>query len=236
MIWAAIDILDGQCVQLKGGDPATARFARDPFEAAAYWTKQGADGLHIVDLNNALGTGTHRDLIEKILNGAKIPTQVGGGIREMHEIESWLKLGASRVIIGTKAIADPDWLGEICSIFPHKIILALDTKDDKIATHGWTQCSGIELVEFARKVEELPLAGLLYTNINVEGSESGIERHSVSALCEAVNTPVMISGGIGSEADVNAALELGAESVVVGTALYSGKIRLESFRQEQTHA
>ena len=136
MIWAAIDVLNGECVQLTGGDPTTARFNRDPVEAAMHWASAGASGLHIVDLDKALGQGSNAELVGKILNVSPIPTQIDGGIRSTAEIEGWLETGASRVIVGTKAIQNRKWLEEITNAFPERIVLALDTKQAVITTDG----------------------------------------------------------------------------------------------------
>jgi len=231
MIWAAVDLLDDQCVQLKGGDPGTARFWQDPVQAAAHWVEQGADGLHLIDLNAALGKGDNGKTIASIIKQVKVPVQVGGGIRDRAALERWLALGVQRLIVGTRGIQDPAWLEDMAAVFPKNIVLAVDSRNDEITVSGWTQGSGLDLYEFVNTVEHLPLAGLLHTNVGIEGALSGIDVAPVLKLCTSTRLPVLISGGIKDESDVRAAYQLGAAGVVLGTALYAGKIDLVDLKK-----
>lgn len=236
MIWAAIDLLKGRCVQLTGGDPQSARFVRDPIEAARHWLDQGAEGLHIIDLDGALGEGSNQLVIEKILKLADVPTQIGGGIRGEAAISRWMESGADRVIVGTRGIEEPDWLAEMATKYPDRVVLALDTKGGRLAVRGWRVGLSHELISFAKSVEHLPLAGFLYTNIDVEGSLSGVDRSQIEAVCASTSKPLIVSGGIGAIHDVKEAFRAGAAGVVIGTALYSGDIRLPELRKELGYA
>ncbi len=230
MIWAAVDLMDGQCVQLKGGDPSTARFNQDPVKAAHHWIEQGADGLHLVDLDAALGKGDNISVIENIIDSVDVPIQVGGGIRDLKAIERWLSLGLHRLIIGTRAIKESEWLEEMALNFPRKIVLAVDARGDEITVSGWTEGSGKNLFELTEAVNHLPLAGLLYTNVGIEGALSGIDPTPVLKLCTSTSIPVLVSGGIKNAEDVLAAYQLGAKGVVLGTALYAKEIELPKLK------
>lgn len=230
MIWAAVDLLDGQCVQLRGGDPNTARFNQDPIQAARHWVAEGADGLHLIDLSAALGNGDNGDLIARIIAAVDLPVQVGGGIRDEAAIARWLKLGASCVIVGTRGVKEPQWLKEMTTRFPHKIILAVDARGEEVTVSGWTEGSGISLFDLAEAVNDLALAGLLYTNVDIEGSLQGIDPTPVLKLCTMTRLPVQVSGGLRQTEDVLAAYQLGAAGVVLGTALYADKIRLPELK------
>lgn len=230
MIWAAVDLMNGQCVQLKGGDPSTARFNQDPVKAAQHWVEQGADGLHLIDLDAALGKGDNISVIQDIIRAVDVPLQVGGGIRDLKAIERWLSLGIHRLIIGTRAIKEPDWLEEMALNFPRKIVLAVDAREDEITVSGWTEGSGQNLFEFAETMDHLPLAGLLYTNVGIEGALSGIDPAPILKLCTSTQIPVLVSGGIKDVEDVLGAYQLGAKGVVLGTALYAKEIELPKLK------
>jgi phosphoribosylformimino-5-aminoimidazole carboxamide ribotide isomerase len=230
MIWAAVDLLDGQCVQLRGGDPKTARYAQDPLSTASRWANEGADGLHLIDLNAALGQGHNRQLLEEILVTIDLPIQIGGGVREAQEIERWLDAGAQRVIVGTRGVQDIKWLKETVTRFPRQIVLALDARGGEVTVEGWTHGSGRRILDVARAVDDLNLAALLYTNVGIEGSLQGIDPKPVAELCAAVRTPALVSGGLRDADDVRTAYRLGATGVVLGTAIYAGTIKLADLR------
>jgi len=230
MIWAAVDLMDGQCVQLKGGDPSTARFNQDPVQAAQHWIEQGADGLHLIDLDAALGKGDNISVIETIINSVDVSIQVGGGIRDLKAIDRWLSLGIHRLIIGTRAIKEPEWLEEMALNFPRKIVVAVDARDDEITVSGWTEGSGQNLFKFAEAIDHLPLAGLLYTNVGIEGALSGIDPTPILKLCTSTKIPVLVSGGVKDAEDVLGAYQLGAKGVVLGTALYAKEIELPELK------
>jgi phosphoribosylformimino-5-aminoimidazole carboxamide ribotide isomerase len=230
MIWAAVDILDDRCVQLRGGDPQTARYVQDPLDAARRWANEGADGLHLIDLNAALNRGDNRALIEKVLQTMDLPIQIGGGVRDLEEIERWLDLGAERVIVGTRAVTDLAWLEEMSERFSKRLILALDVRRGQVTIEGWTRGSGQRISEIARTVDGLGLAALLYTNIDIEGTLKGIDPKPIAELCATVRTPVLVSGGLRDADDVRTAYRLGAAGVVLGTALYAETLKLAELK------
>ncbi len=227
MIWAAVDVMDGQCVQLQGGDPDTARFRRDAIEAAQHWEAEGADGLHLVDLDAAMGQGSNVALLREAMQTLRQPVQVGGGVRDAARIDDWFTAGAERVILGTRAIREPDWLAAMAERFPGRLVVALDARDGEVTTSGWTEGSGNRAIDVAREVDGLGLAALLYTNVGIEGSLAGLDPTPIRELCRAVATPVLVSGGITTADDVRTAFRLGAAGVVVGTALYAETVRMD---------
>ncbi len=233
-IWAAVDVMGGECVQLKGGDPDTARFNRDARAAARHWAAQGADGLHLIDLDAALERGHNRALLEAIARETDAPVQIGGGVRDDDALRFWLDTSADRVIVGTRGVADPDWLADAAQRHPDRIVLAVDARGDEVVISGWTRGAGVKLLDLAARVAGLPLAGLLYTNVGVEGSLHGIDPEPVRALCGAADLPVLVSGGLKDARDVAAAFELGAAGVVLGTALYAGAISLSELGTERS--
>ncbi|MFQ5795247.1 MAG: HisA/HisF-related TIM barrel protein [Candidatus Bipolaricaulia bacterium] len=225
MICAAVDLYHGRCVQLTGGKPGTERFVRDdPVAVAIGWAKAGADALHLVDLNAALGDGNNAEIVGEILRRVEIPVQVGGGIRTTADVMRNLASGAVRVIIGTRGVTDPDWLGRIVERYPGKVMLALDVRGDEIVIEGWKQGSGEPLIEFAQVADGLKLAAFLYTDVEVEGRSQGIRVGPIRDLIGAVRLPVIVAGGIRSAADLNTLAGLGAGGAVIGTALYGGEL------------
>lgn len=230
MIWAAIDVMDGECVQLKGGDPATARFRRDPIEAAHHWINEGADRLHLVDLDAAMGNGSNDELFRELIMSANCTVQIGGGVRDASAIDDWLSTGVDRVIIGTRAIQEPEWLRAMAARFPGRLVLAVDARDGEVTVSGWTEASGIRAVDVARDVDGLGLAALLYTNVGIEGALQGLDPAPIEELCGAVETPVLVSGGVKTADDVRTAYRLGASGVVVGTALYAETVRISDLQ------
>ena len=226
MIWAAVDVMDGECVQLKGGNPTTARFQRDPIEAARRWMREGADGLHVIDLDAALEHGSNVELLREIVGVRDRSVQIGGGVRDAAAIEDWITTGAERVIVGTRAVREPEWLRSMAERFPGRLVLALDARDGEVTVSGWTEASGVRAIDVARDVDDLGLAALLYTNVGIEGSLQGLDPTPIEELCGAVETPVLVSGGIKTADDVRTAYRLGASGVVIGTALYAEAVRM----------
>ena len=231
MIWAAVDVMDGQCVQLTGGDPTTARFQRDPIEAAHHWLNEGADGLHLVDLDAAMGRGSNDELFRELIMSVNGTVQIGGGVRDAARIDDWIATGVQRVIVGTRAIRDPEWLQAMAERYPERLVLALDARDGEVTVSGWTEGSGVQAIDVARQVDAAGLAGFLYTNVGIEGSLQGLDPTPIEELCQAVDTPVLVSGGIKTVEDVKLAYELGAAGVVIGTALYAETVRIGELRQ-----
>ena len=225
MLYPAIDLKDGQCVQLVGGDPARQKLALpDPIEVAQKWEAEGAAALHVVDLDAALGTGDNREVIEDILRAVDLPLQVGGGVRHLTEIQQFLDSGIGRVVVGTQGIQQPLWLKEAVNLFPGKLVLAVDARGDEVQVKGWTEGAGLTVQKVLADVANLPLAGVLYTNVDVEGQMQGIREEPVRRVLAASKHPVVVSGGITTLEDLLTLSRLGADSAVLGMALYTGRI------------
>jgi phosphoribosylformimino-5-aminoimidazole carboxamide ribotide isomerase len=231
MIIPAIDLKEGKGVRLLQGDPNQETvYSEEPVELARRWEGEGAEFLHVVDLDGAFsGKPAHLPLIERIAQAVRIPIQVGGGIRSLESIISVLHCGAKRVILGTQAVGSPLFLREACQRFRGQILLGIDARGGYIATEGWTKPTHLRAVDFARQVTHFPLGGIVYTDIFRDGMLAG---PNLSALCEmadVVSLPLIASGGISSLSDVRAIMGLEARGVggmIIGKALYSGKIDL----------
>ena len=229
----AIDLKDGQCVRLRQGrmDDSTV-FSSDPVAMAAHWKDQGARRLHIVDLDGAFaGVPRNGDLIrEMVAVMGDVPVQVGGGVRTEAIIEAYLGAGVQGLILGTKAVNEPDFLQAMARAYAGKILLGLDARDGVVATEGWDKETGIQALDFVRDITELPLAGIVYTDIDRDGMMQGLNVASTLALAKAAQLPVVASGGVTELADLQAlkdafvedtALLLGA---ITGRAIYEGTL------------
>ncbi len=224
----AIDIMDGHCVQLVGGEPGTEELFGDPVEAAMEWMQAGATLFHIIDLDSALGTGDNLEKILRICQTVKLPVQVGGGIRDYEKARFLLESGVDRVILGTMAVADyhADFfnirrLGE--EFGPHRLIVALDSKSGKIVVDGWQKQTEFTATEFVKALSDL-VWGFLYTDVDVEGRLKGVNLTGIRCVVESTPLPVIISGGISTLPDLKNIKELGAWGVVLGKAIYTGRI------------
>lgn len=229
-ICAAVDILDGKCVQLEGGKLGTEKFYGDPTEAAKHWEEKGADLLHVIDLDGSLGKGNNFHLVKKIISETSLPVQVGGGIRDAEKIKDLVDLGADKIIVGTRAVKDPSWLNEQTKTYKKRMVLAIDARDHEIVIEGWKRRTSFNLVDLAREVDQIGLAAFLYTNVDVEGQAQGIHPKPIRDLVQSVNTPVIVAGGITSEQDVKEIYNLGVRGIVIGTALYSGKLSIKKIK------
>lgn len=229
----AVDILGGMAVQLVGGKPGTEKISLpNPWEVAQDWVSKGAQRLHLVDLDAAMGSGDNLQAIAKIVEAVDVPIEVGGGIRTTEKAETLLDLGVD-IIAGTRAVSDPEWLKDLAQRYPDKVILALDVKQGKIQLKGWKESSSKTLAAVLEEVANLPLKGVLHTNVDVEGQNKGInvnETKKFRALCPH---PIIESGGISSKKDLALLEEIGIEYAVVGMAIYTGAIKPEEvWRQE----
>ena len=241
LIIPAIDLKDGRCVRLRQGDMRTATvFSEDPVAMAKHWAAQGARRLHIVDLNGAVaGHPKNEKIIRDIVKavGEKMPIQVGGGIRDLDTIESYLDAGVTYIIIGTAAVKNPGFLSDACYAFPGHVIAGLDAKDGKVAVEGWSKLTGHDVVDLAKKYEEYGLEALVYTDIGRDGMMTGVNIEATFKLAQAIKTPIIASGGIASVADVQSlCAKLYPEGVVgaiTGRALYEGAL---DFKQAQAAA
>jgi len=228
IVLPAVDLMDGKVVQLVGGRPGTEKVSLpNPREVALGWESKGAPALHLVDLNAAMGRGDNFEAITSIMAKVKVPIQVGGGIRTTEAAETLLNLGAARVVVGTRAITDPEWFADLTRSNHNKIILALDTRDGKLQMKGWKESSERKLRDILKATEGLPLAGVLHTNVNVEGKASGIDLEETKHFLEMCPHPVTVSGGITTMDDLIALEKIGVGSVIVGLALYTGTIGTE---------
>jgi phosphoribosylformimino-5-aminoimidazole carboxamide ribotide isomerase len=229
ILFPAIDLKDGQCVRLKLGDMAAATvYNADPAAQAKAFEAQGFEWLHVVDLNGAFeGRSVNGAAVEAILKATKNPVQLGGGIRTMADIENWLDKGLARVILGTVAVRDPDLVRQACKRFPGKIAVGIDARGGKVAVEGWAEASTLDVLELARKFEGAGVAAIIYTDIDRDGVLAGINWQATIELADAVEIPVIASGGLASIADIVRMTMPDAnklEGAISGRALYDGRI------------
>ena len=231
-LYPAIDLKDGQCVRLLHGemDQATV-FSNTPADQAKAFRSAGFDWLHIVDLNGAFaGHSVNRAAIESIRASTDAKMQLGGGIRTMESIESWLDLGIQRVILGTVALTDPELVRTACRTFPTQIVVGIDARGGKVATQGWANQTETAATELAHRFEDAGVAAIIYTDIARDGAMKGPNLAETVKLAEAISIPVILSGGMTDIDDVRAvirAYEQGVRGAILGRALYEGKIPAE---------
>jgi phosphoribosylformimino-5-aminoimidazole carboxamide ribotide isomerase len=231
ILFPAIDLKDGQCVRLKLGDMAQATvYNDDPGAQARAFADLGFPWLHVVDLNGAFaGRSVNGAAVEKILAAVSgtMKVQLGGGIRDLAGIDSWLTKGITRVILGTVAVRDPALVKEACRLHPGRIVVGIDAKGGKVAVEGWAEGSELTAVDLARKFEDAGVAAIVYTDIDRDGILKGLNMPSTLELAAAVKIPVIASGGLASLADVEAMLAPEArilEGAITGRALYDGRL------------
>lgn len=229
ILFPAIDLKDGQCVRLKLGDMEQATvYNADPAAQAKAFEDQGFEWLHVVDLNGAFaGESVNGAAVDAILKATRNPVQLGGGIRTLAHIESWLSRGLARVILGTVAVRDPALVIEACKAFPGKIAVGIDAKGGKVAVEGWAEASELGVIELARKFEGAGVSAIIYTDIDRDGILTGINWESTLELANAVSIPVIASGGLASIEDIRRMLQPDAtrlEGAISGRALYDGRI------------
>ncbi len=221
----ALDIKDGKCVQLVGGKPGTEKVKiENVLGVARKWQDDGAEMIHVIDLDSALGTGNNESLIEMIAGDLSIPVQVGGGVRTPEQVERFFDIGCERVIVGTRAIQDRKFLEDVSAQYPDGIVVALDSVASEVLIKGWQEGSGKDLLAVAADFASLPIFGFLYTNVEVEGRLQGIDPIPIKALKESTSKPLIVSGGITDFGDLDLLKRMGAHSAVVGMAIYTGRI------------
>ena len=222
----AVDVMDHQVVQLVGGVPGSQQVVMpDPFSVAQSWVDKGADYLHLVDLDAAFGHEGNIPVFERIIEGCGVPAEIGGGIRSTETVDELVAAGADRVVVGTRAVKEPEWLAEIADRHPGRIVLSMDTKGGRIAVKGWQESAAMSVEDMFEIIRNLPLAGVLNTNVDVEGQRKGIDESQARGFISRCPCPVISSGGVTTEADARVLSDAGAEGAVVGLALYTGVIR-----------
>ncbi len=224
----AIDLRDGKCVRLiQGQYNRQINYQDDPVKQARQFSSSGAKWLHIVDLDGAkLGRPVNTDAISAIAALGLFKIEVGGGLRDEDAIKQLFDIGVERVIIGTKAVSDFEWFSRMSEKFSGKIVLGLDARSSKVATHGWTQDSTHNLLEFAAEAAKLPLAAIIYTDITKDGMMTGPNLERTKELIQTVDMPIIASGGVRELGDIKKLAELGAEAVIIGRSLYEGTLKL----------
>lgn len=227
-IWPAIDLRGGKCVRLEQGDYDREKvFGDDPAAMARHWVDEGAEFLHLVDLDGARGGRVENwPAIEAIVSAVEIPCELGGGVREEATIARLLGLGLARVVIGTLAVKQPEWFGQMCRKFPGQIVLGLDARGGMVATEGWLHTSSVSAVELARNFAALPPAAIIYTDIETDGMLAGPNLHALEELVSAIDLPVIASGGVTTADDVAQLAALRVAGCIIGRALYEGTLSI----------
>lgn len=227
-IYPAIDIKDGNCVRLlQGRFSEVTVYGDHPAQMAQKWERQGGEYIHVVDLDGALhGHGVNARQIREICETVSVPVQTGGGIRTMEDIEEKFACGISRVIIGTKAVSDREFIHRAVEKYGERIVIGIDAKDGHVAIEGWEQVSDFTAVEFAEKMVALGVKTIVYTDIATDGTLAGPNVAAMKEMAAAVNADIIASGGIGSIEHIRALLPTGVEGVIVGKALYTEKVNL----------
>jgi phosphoribosylformimino-5-aminoimidazole carboxamide ribotide isomerase len=231
LIIPAVDIKGGRCVRLlQGREDSETIFSDDPSAMAARWEAEGAELLHVIDLDGAFRkTPQNVEAIKGIVDRIRIPLQLGGGIRSMETISMFLGMGVSRVILGTEAIRNPGLVEQACHAFPGKIMVGIDARNGMVAIEGWTETTKQRAIDVARDFDRHRLAGIIFTDIHKDGMQTGPNIEETKRLAEAVSTPVIASGGVADIKDIRALVpleRLGVEGVITGKALYAGTLNL----------
>ena len=233
----AIDIQNGNCVRLKQGDfTKETIFHSSPIDMAQKWVDEGAERLHIVDLDGArLGSPINMTVISKICDKfPSIPVQIGGGIRDLETAEKYLSAGASFIIVGTKAVEDPNFIKVLCSKFPRKVIVGIDAKNGEVATEGWLSISDKNAIDFAKIFENLGVAEIVYTDIEKDGMMKGLNIKATLDLAKNVKIPIIASGGVSCIEDIykiGAYTKSGISGIIIGRALYEKKFNIEEAKK-----
>ena len=232
----AIDLLDGRCVRLRQGNYNDSKvFSDDPVDMALRWRDEGAERLHLVDLDGAkAGRPVNQSVVQRIIRATGLPCQLGGGIRSEDTIRSTIELtGVDRVIVGTKALREPQWFAEMCVLFPHQLALGLDARDSMVATDGWLEVSQVSVIQLAQRFLSVPLAAVIYTNIANDGMMQGIDQQTLGDFrtLADLGLPVIASGGVTTMDDIAALKQIAAEQpnligAITGRAIYEGTIRV----------
>jgi phosphoribosylformimino-5-aminoimidazole carboxamide ribotide isomerase len=227
-IWPAIDLRGGKCVRLVQGDyDREMVFGDDPAAMARRWVDEGAEQLHLVDLDGARdGRSANREAVAAILAAVDVPCELGGGIRDEETIERLLKLGLARLVIGTKALKEPDWFRDVCRRYPGKLAVGIDARDGRVATDGWLETSDMAATDLAQSLAVEPIAAIIYTDIAKDGMMAGPNLRAMAEMKHAVAVPVIASGGVTTAGDVEQLARIGMAGCIIGRTLYEGKLTL----------
>lgn len=226
IVMPAVDLKGGRCVQLVGGRPEDERVSLPaPAAVARRWWSLGFRHLHIVDLDAALGSGDNRDRIADVIAASDAEVQVGGGIRDDASADAMLDAGPQRIVVGTRAIDDRDWLESLAERHPGRVVVAADVRDGVVLRRGWTEGSDLEIDSFVRSLSSLALGGVLCTDVAREGRLEGIDMDAMAAVIDASTHPVWISGGVTTMDDLTQLESAGAHGAVLGMSLYTGALR-----------
>jgi phosphoribosylformimino-5-aminoimidazole carboxamide ribotide isomerase len=230
LILPAIDLRGGKCVRLKQGDYSRETvFGDDPVAMARRWVSEGARALHLVDLDGAkAGQPVNGAAIRRIVESVDVPCQVGGGLRTEADIEATLAVGVARVVLGTRALQDPMWVRQMAQAHPKQIVLGLDARDGKVATHGWLETSDASVLDVAREFANWPLYAIVFTDIARDGMLEGPNVEGLAALAAAVPLPVIASGGVTTVQNVRDLMARNLFGCIIGRALYEGQIDLSA--------
>lgn len=229
----AVDLRDGCCVQLVGGsfEKEMVRLD-DPVAAARKWESDGFRSIHVVDLDAAMRTGSNAEVVSSILRSVGCEVQVGGGVRDEQQIEDLLREGAARVVVGTRAIEDREWLADTTSRFPGSIIVAADTKERNLVTRGWTRTSSRDVIDLIEELNDSSLAGVLVTAVHREGQLQGPDIRLMEDVVRVSDHPIYSSGGIRGMSDLHSLADEGVAAAIVGMAIYTGSLDSRAAAEE----
>lgn len=226
-VWPAIDLKGGKCVRLTQGDYHREKvYGTNPADMAARWVTEGATGLHVIDLDGAMGVATNQDAVARICSEIEVDIQVGGGIRSEQAIEDYLSMGIKRLIVSSKTISDPQWIRQMATKYENLLVVSIDLKQERLAFDGWQKTSDIDVLQHAKAMAELPIAGLIVTDISRAGMLTGPNLELLDSLIHCTEKPLISSGGVRHTEDVERLTHKGVHGCVVGKALYDGQITL----------
>ncbi len=231
-IWPAIDIRCGKCVRLVQGDYARETiYGNNPADMAARWTAEGADCLHVVNLDGAKNGSdktarANLEAIEQLATEVDVPIQIGGGIRDDDTIQQYMEMGIKRFVIGTRALQDEAWTSQLIERYPEQIVIGIDAREGLVAIEGWANVTDVLAIDFARKMARLPIAAIIYTDISKDGMLEGPNLIAMEEIARAVDVPVIASGGVTTPDDVASLAKMGLSGCIIGRSLYEGRLTL----------
>jgi phosphoribosylformimino-5-aminoimidazole carboxamide ribotide isomerase len=233
-IFPAIDLKDGKCVRLYKGDfNQTTIFNVSPYNQALQFKRKGFTDLHLVDLDGALkGKSKNKKIIIKIIKNTNLNVQLGGGIRTLKQISFWIKNGVSTVVVGTMAVQNPKILKKACNLFPGRIAVAIDVRDNFLAIKGWVKQTKIKFMDFSKKLEDFGVARVIYTDINKDGTKTGLNLFQLKKITSKINIPLVVSGGVSNMKDIKKLNKANKfDGVIIGKAIYDKSISLNELRK-----